>query len=179
MKLSAAAVVLLGVACGGGGGGGPTEPPPPPPGVSFTPDGVSGPGTLVLRRSDSTTAERLVLELVATQVSGVYGIAFDLQYPTSVLQLDSVREEPFLSAGGSVQTALQVAESPAGNLVVGHTRLGPAPGVGGSGTMLTLTFRVLAAGTGALRFTGNEVFDAAGVPLGGIQWGAGTVTVNR
>lgn len=178
LLLACLAAALTLAACGGGGGGrgGPTEPPPPQAGLTYTPASVSGPNTITLRRT-GTGDNRLVLELFANQVSGVYGVAFDLRYPTNVLVFDSVREESFLSAAGSA-TTLQIAEAPAGNLVVGITRLGRVSGVGGSGVLLTLEFRVVGNGSGTLSFTSNEVFDSAGNPMPGLTWGAGSVTVN-
>jgi hypothetical protein len=179
LLLACLAAALTLTACGGGGGGGgggPTEPPPPQAGLTYTPAPVSGPNTITLRRV-GTGDDRLVLELFANQVSGVYGVAFDLRYPTNVLVFDSVREESFLSAGGSA-TTLQIAEAPAGNLVVGITRLGRVSGVDGSGVLLTLELRVVGNGSGTLSFTGNEVFDSAGDPMPGLTWGAGSVTAN-
>ena len=180
LLLACLAAALTLTACGGGGGGGgrggPTEPPPPQAGLTYTPAAVSGPNTVTLRRV-GTGDDRLVLELFANQVSGVYGVAFDLRYPTGVLVFDSVREESFLSGGGA-QTTLQIAEAPAGNLVVGITRLGRVAGVGGSGVLLTLEVRVAGNGSGTLSFTSNEVFDSAGNPMAGLTWGAGSVTVN-
>ncbi len=175
--LGLATWLLFGVACGGGGGG-PTAPPPPPPtaGVTFTPSGVSGPQTLTLRRSPTSTDQRLVLELVAQEVTTVYGVAFDLRYPTSVLEFDAILEESFLGADGAVDTTLQIAESPAGNLIVGLTRLGRVPGASGSGVLLTLEFRVVGSGDGSLTFIGNEAIDPDGDALTGISWGAGSVS---
>lgn len=169
--------LVFGFACGGGGGGGggPTAPPPPTAGVTFDPSGISGPQTLTLRRSPASTDRRLVLELFAEQVTDVYGVAFDLRYPTSVLEFTAIVEESFLGADGTVDTTLQIAESPAGNLIAGLTRLGRAPGASGSGVLLTLEFRVVGSGSGDLTFIGNEAVDPDGQTLTAISWGAGSV----
>lgn len=174
--LLGAACLLLAAACGGGGGGGgPTAPPPPAAGVTFTPSGPSGPGTISLRSSPTGTDSRLVLELFAEEVADVYGVAFDLRYPTSVLEFDAIVEETFLGSDGAADTTLQIAESPAGNLIVGLTRLGPVGGATGSGVLLTLEFRVVSSGQGDLSFIGNEALDPEGNTLTGISWGAGRV----
>lgn len=171
---------LLVVAACGGGGGGPTAPPPPPQppaGVSFTASGASGPQTLSLRESPAGNDQRLVLELFAEQVSSVYGVAFDLRYPTAVLQFDAIVEGAFLGSGGA-DTTLQIAESPAGNLIVGLTRLGRIGGASGSGVLLTLEFSVVGSGDGNLSFIGNEAVNPEGEPLTGISWGAGSVSAS-
>lgn len=173
--------LLLLTACGGGSGG-PTIPPDPDPdpdpppatGLRWSPDEVSGPRTLTLRRQGDDD-ERLVLELFANQVNDLYGVAFDLRYPTDVLTLDLVREESFLSGNNAVDTTQQMAEVPAGNLVLGLTRLEPGNGASGSGVLLTLEFRVVGEGSGTLTFSGNEAYDPAGNAFGNYTWGGGTV----
>lgn len=175
MVLVACALLALVSACGGGGGGG-GGPTTPGPSVTFSPSGVSGPNALVLREGPGSNANRLVLELVAEEVNPLYGISFDLQYPSSVLSFDAATEEGFLGSDGETPT-LQVAEGPVGNLVIGLSRLGPVPGIAGSGVLLTLQFRTVGGGSGSFRFDANQGFDANGDPLPAIAWGAGSVRV--
>ena len=73
----------------------------------------------------------------ARQVPDLYGVAFDLEYPTA-LRFDAATEGTFLSAGA--MTSFQVASGQPGRLVVGLTRLGPRPGVNGEGALLVLRF---------------------------------------
>jgi hypothetical protein len=174
------ALLLILTACGGGGGSPTTpDPPDPPPsgGLTYTPDSVSGARTLTLRRQGSGN-DRLVLELFASQVTDLYGVAFDLRYPTNLLRLGGVVEASFLSANDAVDTTLQMAEAPAGNLVVGFTRVGRVGGVSGSGVLLTLEFEPIGPGTGALSFSSNEILDPSANPIPGFTWGAGSVSNN-
>lgn len=169
-------MLLLPACGGGGGGGGGGGPTTPGPSVTFSPSGTVGPEALVLRESPDSTPNRLVLELVAQDVVGLYGISFDLQYPSSVLSFEAASEEGFLAEDGA-DTSLQVAEQPVGNLVIGLTRLGRVPGVSGDGVLLRLELRAVGNGGGTLRFDANQAFDSGGDPMPSVRWGAGTVQV--
>src|SRR5689334_12150032 len=118
-RIAATALLLTLAACGGGGGGGggPTTPPPPPtPAITFTATGTSSPNSIVLASGASTTATTLFLEVRALSVEDVYGVAFDLRYPSNLLQF--VRATP----GSLFETgSAQAAPSGEGNLVVGAT----------------------------------------------------------
>jgi hypothetical protein len=175
LVLAAAFATLPG--CGGGGGS-PSDPSPPPtptppPGISVaitTPSGAA----ITLARAARTTSNLLVLEVRASAVSGLYGAAFDLQYPAGLLDYQGRVAGPFLGADASIQ----VFESAPGNLVVGASRLGNVPGVDGSGVLLELELARQAAGTGNLSFTNNAAFAADGTQLV-VGWGNGTVTVSQ
>jgi hypothetical protein len=179
--LLASLLALALAACGGGGGGGgggPTEPPPPPPGIVFTPQGVAGGNTLSLASGAGTTNTTLVLEVRATQVTDLYGVAFDLTYPSAQLQFSRVIPGPLLSSGG-FQGSAQAVTSPVGTLVVGGTHLGNVPGATGSGVVLTLEFTSGAVGQGSFAFSRNSAFDSDGDTIAGVAWLAGSVQVNR
>ena len=164
------------LACGGGGGGGgsPTQPTPTPPpsqpSLVFTPQGGGGSG-ISLTAGAASTATTLFLEVRANSVSDLYGVAFDLSYPSNLLQYVRTSQGPFL-AGGS----LQIAPS-AGNLVIGLSNLGPVPGANGSGVLMTLEFRAIGAGQGSLGFSRNVAANSAGQSISGLSWGSGTVQV--
>ena len=181
------------VACGGGGGGGgsPTEPSPSPtltpsptatptptpapgPGITFT-AASTGPG-IVLAQGAGTSASSLTVEVRAAQVTGLYALAFDLDYPAAAVRFQSAAAGPFLGTSGQVST--QVAESTPGHLVVGVTRLGDLAGVDGSGVVLSLVFTPVANGSGAFTFSRNTAFRAEGTTLN-LAWAGGTVTVAR
>jgi hypothetical protein len=178
--LAAAALVVFAVAfaalaaCGGGSPTSPPPPPPPPPaGLTFTPGGTSGGAAIVLSRTGATGGRDLDLAVEARQVGNLYGVAFDLGYPASVLSYQGATPGDFLEASG-FQVSLQVAEQ-SGNLIVGVTRLGAVPGASGSGTLVTLRFRSIASGTGSLSFTRSEAVDADGRPIGGVSFVGGSV----
>lgn len=174
-----ALIVALTVACGGGGGGGspveptPTPNPTPTPGqasIVFTPQGGGSPG-ISLAVGAGTTASTLILEVRADQVTDLYGVAFDLSYPSSLLQHVRSTQGPMLQAG-----TFQGSVSP-GNLVIGLSRLGAVPGVSGSGVLLTFEFRATGAGEGAFTFSRNVAANSGGTAISGLSWSAGTVRV--
>lgn len=179
-------LLALAPACGGGGGGGgtPTEPPVPTPsatptptpgaGIAFTASST-GPG-IVLAQGSATTATSLTLEVRAATVTGLYGVAFDLDYPSATVRYQSFTAGDFL--GTSSQVSAQVVESAPGHLVVGVSRLGSLPGITGSGVLLRLVFSPVANGSGAFTFSRNAAYAADGSEMT-VPWGAGTVTVAR
>jgi len=159
---------------GGGGGGGPTAPPPPTPGIVFTPQGAATVNSVSLASGTGTTANTLILEVRATQVTDLYGVAFDLAYPSAQLQFTRATAGALLS-GGSVQAVA----SPPGTLIVGGTHLGNVAGATGSGVLMTLEFSAASAGQGNLTFSRNSAFDSHGTAMTGVGWVAGSVTVTR
>jgi hypothetical protein len=170
-----ACLACLGWACGGGGGGGgggnPTQ---PNASLTFTPAGVGAPSIRLER--EGVGASTLVLEVMADQVTDLYGVAFDLSFPSNLLRFDGGDEGDFLSgpAGSGVGTSLQLTAN-GGVLVVGVTRLGDVPGRTGSGVLLTLRFTAIASGTGSFSFSANQAFDSDGDALGSVAWGGGSV----
>lgn len=175
--LSAAALILIAPACGGGGGGGgPTEPPPPAAGITFTAAGGGGANTITLVRQGNDP-NRLSLAVQANQVTDLFGVSFDLRFPSAALRYGGFDEGTFLPAGG-FDDSYQVAESPTGNLVVGATRLGAVAGATGSGTIMTLHFDAVADGNGQIAFAQPRAFDRNGVPTA-VGFSGGSVTVNR
>lgn len=158
---------------GGGGGGGPTG---PQPGITLTPVAGSSP-SIRLAAGAGTTTTALDLEIRADGVSDLYGLAFDLSYPSAQLRFEGFTEGGFL-AGAGTSTSLQVVRDGDGRLVVGFTRLGAAAGVSGSGLLVVVRFSVVASGQGNLVFLRNRSFSPAGTVQNGVSWlGANVVLV--
>ncbi len=174
--LVAAALLALGVACGGSddGGGGGVE--PPTNSLTYSPAQAAPTNSLSLVRTNGTDPDQLVLELRATGVTDLYGVAFDITYPSS-LRYDSASEGTWLSASGSVATSFQVAPQ-TGRLVIGLSRLGDLGGATGDGTLLTLRFGAATAGNGALEFVGPRAYNSGSVAYTA-QWIGGSVAVVR
>lgn len=179
-RLGTILLVLALTACGGGGGGGgggPTEPTPPPPpqaAIVFTAAGAAGANSVFLASGSGSNANTLVLEVRASQVTDLYGVAFDLAYPSAQLQFVEATPGPLLGAAGSVQAA----PGAGGNLIVGGTHLGNVPGATGSGVIMTLRFNAIAAGNGQFQFSRNSALDSDGGLLP-VTWVAGSVQVTR
>jgi len=172
----AIALAVLGLAAcgggGGGGGGGPTTPPPPVAGITFTPAGSAASPGIALVASPASTATRLVLEVRATGIGNLYGVAFDLQYPGTVLAYASAGNAGSILSAGTFQVS-----HTASDVVVGETLLGGVHGVAGDGLLATIEFTAAASGIGSFTFTRNVAYDSAGKPIAGVTWTAGSVTV--
>ncbi len=169
--------LLAGASCGGGGGGGGGGGPTPPmASLTFSPGPVTGVTTVALMRTNAGASE-LVLDLVINGATGLYGVSFDLTYPSTLLRLESVTEGTFFSEGGTVATSLLTRQDTAGTLVVGLTRLGSLSGRTGAGTALSVRFRAIGSGSGSLQFSSNAALDAAGRVIAGVGWAGGNVQV--
>lgn len=165
-------LVLATFACGGGGGGGPTS---PPAGIVFTPSGGSATNALTLGLASGSTASTLRLDLTAQGMTNLYGVAFDLVYPSQILTFNVATEGTFLSG---TNTSLQVEEVSPGRVVIGLSRLGAVPGANGSGVVLTLELSSRgAAGSGSIGFQQNTAFNSGGGAIAGVAWGGGSVSV--
>ena len=171
----AGSLLLTLAACGGGGGGGgPTAPPPPPPptrGIVFTPASAATSG-VSLTAATAPDNSTLVLEVRANSVTDLYGVAFNLRYPNTVLRYARATQGNFLTGA-----SLQIVEGTAGTLIVGLSKLGTAAGTSGSGVLLTLEFQSVAAGDGTFSFTNNTAINSAAQTLSGLTWSAGTARV--
>ncbi len=162
-------------AVGCGGGGSPTEPPPPPPAViSFQSSGGQGSQSLFLALAEGATADTVVLNLQSAGVSGLYGIAFDLLFPSNLLVLASIEQGDFLDGEA---TSFEADTSEIGKATVGLTRLGDVAGQDGDGVLLRLTFSRVGSGSGPITFDRNEAFGEQGVDRFEITWSGGSVIV--
>lgn len=176
-KLPTIGVMLL-AACSGGGGGGSSGPTAPTPGIRYTSSGSTAADSIVLAEGAGSTATTLRLEVRAQQVTDLFGVGFDVVYPTNVLSFASATEGPFL---GGTSTSFQITETTPGRLVVGVTRLGTAGGVSGSGVLVNLVFGTRGvAGSGAFSFDENRAFTvgrSVAEEIPGVVWVGGSVTV--
>ncbi|MEO8503667.1 MAG: cohesin domain-containing protein [Acidobacteriota bacterium] len=172
----AAASFIAACGGGGGGGGGPTQ--PPPPSVTFIPAGAAGSNSVSLQ-SGTVSLTTLELNLTLQAVPGLYGLAFDLDFPAGALRFAGASEGSALASAG-VPLLVQTSESSSGHLVVGLSRTGNSGGIASaSGIAMTLRFEVIAAGGGAIAFTRNHALDHAGGEVLGVTWTGGSVTVVR
>jgi hypothetical protein len=189
MNRSACLALLLGLvlvcttaACGGGGGGGgggPTVPPPPARMISWTPDAEPGDDVIYLDVRDLSNPDAFVLQIRARRVSDLYGVAFDLVYPSNMMTFDAdaFTEGDFFSDGG-FDTLLEVSERDRGRIVIGLSRVGEVRGRSTGGLLLSLPFATTANGTSDLAIESEHGYDSDGVPMS-LTWLGGTVRVQR
>ena len=130
-------------------------------------------------QAGATSLTSLELNVALQAVPGLYGLAFDLDYPAAALRYVSSNAGPAL-AGTGVSLLIQSVETAPGHLVVGIARSGPVSGVASaSGAALAIRFDVLAAGSGGITFSRNHAFDNKSTEIAGVNWVGGTVTVVR
>lgn len=170
--LSIFVVLLPAIGCGG------SSSPSAPPGASFTPDGSAGANSISLSQNPASDANRLIIDVQANQVSGLFGINLELSYPTNVLRYATATEGGFLG-NANVDTSFVVAERSPGELVIGLTRLRDVQGASGSGILCSLEFTLPGSGTGAFTLVETEAFGPEGISKPEVTWVGGSVQVTR
>ncbi len=176
-------VITVCSSCGGGGSGSPTAPPapvpPPTPAfrVQYSGSGAPGADSLSWRQQATELPGLLRIELRATDVHNLYGVAFDLLYPNQLMRFERAEEGTVLDGGGASSTSFLLARPQDGVLVIGLTRLGSQGGFDGSGALLVLELSALRAGTGTLEFDAQRAIAADGRALPAVRWIDGSLTV--
>jgi len=143
------ALTALALACHGGSGGGDE---PTPVQIRFVPEAAPplAPGTVALVESGFTPSSfggRVIVAVVLTEATGVFGADFDLVYDSFHFDFVSATEGRFLSENGIAGTQLVVAREPGASterLVVGLYRTGAGAAdltAAGEQTLMSLEFR--------------------------------------
>ena len=175
--LAASAMLLPGCGGGGGGGGGGSTPTGPTSSTSFTATSGSGTNSIFMASGSSGSSAVFRLDVRTANVSDLYGAAFDVVYPSSILSFNgSAIEGAFLGSGN---TTFNVVESPPGNLIIAVSRLGGGGGADGSGTLVSLDFTITASGGGDFRFTNRGAFGQGGASKPNLSWIEGSITTVR
>lgn len=166
-------VAALGLAaCTGSDSGGGSPPTGPSPAIIFSPDRSAGANSISMGAGAGSTDSVLELEIVATDVINLQAVDFVLLVPNSLLRLDDFVRGDFIGAGA------QVLISGGNSNAVTFQILRTAPSAAtGSGTILTLRFTAVGAGTGRFDFLDPEAEDPFGVVIPGIDWIGGAVQV--
>jgi general secretion pathway protein D len=140
--------------------------------VSFSPTpGTTGVGGSVF------------LDLGIADVTDLFAYQFEITFDPGILQVGTASDGGFLTSGGGISVFggafTLVLDNTAGIITVLDALLGPAPpasGVSGAGTLATLVFTGLAAGTSGILFSSAILEDSFGVPIDAVL-SAGQVTV--
>ena len=90
-----------------------------------------------------------------------------LGFDSEVLEVEEVYEGDFFAQGGAV---LADSSTP-GRLVLGASLLGNVPGRVGKGTVVTIFFRSVGAGSTRIRFEQGRALDSGLAPIGPVQTG--------
>lgn len=180
MLLGLAALLLAG-SCGGSGSssGGVVEPAAC---LAFTADADPSPATVVLRRGSASTCDRLVLELIITDVTDLFTADFRLSFDPAVIRYAGYDEtNSVLGSDGETVRVLLDEESGAIQLTI--SRFGSSLDgidVVGSRLLVRIDFlREADTGVSPLSFSGERLWNSEW-PLeliGGVEWFGGTATV--
>lgn len=172
------AVLVMSMALPGcGGGKTPTAPRPttPPPSVTFVADAANPGADAIALSMTSSTADTFTLVLLAFEVTDLFGYGVDITFDPAIVMFDTATAATFLDGEGITVTT-QITENPSGTLVIGQSRVGAVPGVSGSGTLLSLIFKSVAAGTSTFTTSKTGAFDSTGAAMT-TQFFGGTATV--
>ena len=112
------------------------------------------------------------VNVTVSQVTNLAAWDFKLYYRSSILNASSISEGPFLKQGGSSTSLLILNFTDNYNATYGRiwaacTIIGQGPGISGSGTLATITFKAKAGGNAVLHLQ-DTMLDDANIPPGHI-----------
>ena len=145
-----------------------TNPPP----VAAVPSGQPAklrfePASLVLKAGQSTT-----VAIAVDNVTDLYSIPLLLQYNPAVISIEEVQHATgqggqggFLSGGTQEIAIVQQINTEHGQAIISATRQPNTPGVSGSGTLLGIKIKALAAGSSSLTIVQVNAKDSQQRPI--------------
>jgi len=122
--------------------------------------------------------QAVTLGVVVENVKDLFSIPLLLQFDPAVMSVEEVRHGGFLSGGTQEIAIVQRVDKARGQAIISATRQPNTPGVNGSGTLLGIVIRGLAAGTSPLSIVQVNARDSQqkAIPL---VTGEATVTVEQ
>lgn len=120
-------------------------------------------GTISIVPSTTLTApgETISVSVGAASVNDLYAWQFDLGFDPNVLAVQNISEGPFLSSAGATLFLPGTIDNTGGSISMNAGSLfGPIAGASGSGTLATITFLVVGAGTSPLNLLGVQMLDS-------------------
>jgi len=174
-------ITMLTASCGGNSGGAGTSDSPTAPSLSadFTPDAGTSSGTVSLQKM-SVISDIVYLDIYINNIDNVYGASIKLDYDSSKVRwvdtrnyqsgnfLEKSGEQPFYVVALDGQTG-------EGRLVVGVSLLASATPASGSGTLITIPFRVTSRGSSSISLNSSFLIDSSGSPVSVSARSGGTV----
>ncbi len=128
--------------------GGTSTAVPAPPGTST--DSTSTTGltlSVLIRQETASDVDSVSVEIEAASSVGVVDAPLHLLYDPAQLRFLDASEGNYMSGDGAATVFLVNAQSRPGDVLIGIGRSDRSRGAGGSGTLCTLRFVVLATGT--------------------------------
>jgi hypothetical protein len=150
----------------------------------FTADDPTPPAASVSMQAGSASATDFAIRIAVTDTNDVYGAAFDITYPPTLISYQSFDSAgSLLRDGGVTNASLNFtvdAVSTPGRVIVAATRLGALPGVNVTGTrdLIVLRFRARTAFLPqAITFDAGQprtVRNSTNTPIA-VTWASGSV----
>jgi general secretion pathway protein D len=118
------------------------------------------PATLNLSPGQTAT-----IGVVVENVNDLYSVPMLLQYNPAIISVEEVRHGGFLSGGTQEIAIVQRVDKEHGQAIISATRQPNTPGVNGSGTLLGVVVKALAAGTTNLSIVQVNAKDSQQKPI--------------
>lgn len=125
----------------------------------------------MLQDTALSAGDTLAVDVVAKDVSNVFGASFDVDFDSSKITYAGYVAGNFLGSG--VNTFAEIQQGSTNKVIVGASRTSGT--VSGSGAIITLKFKV--TGNSPLAFSNEKLKDSNNQPISGISWSGGTVAV--
>ena len=106
-----------------------------------------------------TPSQDFTIELKATSITNLKGYSVTLSYDPTLLSLKEVVEGPFLSSKNKTFFYKRV-DNTKGTILIDCAILGPGLSISGEGTLATLSFTCLKAGSTSIEFSLTKTRDA-------------------
>jgi general secretion pathway protein D len=124
------------------------------PRIRFEPQG------LTLKAGETTT-----VGIVVDNVNDLYSIPLLLQYNPAVVSVEEVQHGGFLSGGTQEIAIVSRVDKEHGQAIISATRQPNTPGVNGSGTLMGIVIKGVAAGTSNLSIVQVNAKDSQQKPI--------------
>jgi general secretion pathway protein D len=136
-------------------------PPPDQPNSGFAP-----PVSVTLTPANSSQTVGSTFQVAVTVQNGqdIFAVPMQIQFNPNVLQLQNVDPGPYLSKDGRPGTVVH-RDDGNGMVTIGATRMPKAPGVSGTGSVCTLTFKAVGQGDSTISFVQVGAKNSAQVAL--------------
>jgi general secretion pathway protein D len=118
------------------------------------------PGTISLKPGETTT-----VGIVVQNVQDLYSIPLLLQFNPAVVSIEDVRQGGFLSGGTQEIAIVERVDKERGQAIVSATRMPNTPGVSGSGTLVGIVLKGVAAGSSQVSIVQVNAKDSQQRPI--------------
>jgi general secretion pathway protein D len=118
------------------------------------------PGSATLKVGETTT-----IGIAVQNVQDLYSIPMLMQFNPAVISVEDVRQGGFLSGGTQEIAIVERVDKERGQAIISATRMPNTPGVSGSGTIVGVVIKALAAGSSQLSIVQVNAKDSQQRPI--------------